>query len=58
MALVRKLLVYGNEETVDINLKVLPSKDHHVRQVTPDRHSVTVRNRDKIRSGTWNVRTL
>ncbi|RUS72309.1 hypothetical protein EGW08_019932 [Elysia chlorotica] len=31
-------------------------RDRHVRQVAPDRHLATVRN--KIKIGTWNVRTL
>ncbi|GFR73981.1 hypothetical protein ElyMa_002151300 [Elysia marginata] len=31
-------------------------RDRHVRQVTPDRHLATVRN--KIKIGIWNVRTL
>ena len=30
----------------------------HVRQVGPDRHSASVRNRNIMRIGTWNVRTL
>jgi len=33
-------------------------RDRHVRQMTPDRHSATVRNSNKIKIGTWNTRTM
>ena len=35
-----------------------PGKECHVRQVAPDRQQATVRNKDTIKIGTWNVRTL
>ena len=33
-------------------------KEDHVLQVAPERHPATVRNKDKIIIGTWNVSTL
>ena len=33
-------------------------RDFHVRQVEPDRHPATVRNRNVMKIATWNVRTL
>ena len=35
-----------------------PGRDNHERQVDPDRHQASVRNKDVIKIGTWNVRTL
>ena len=35
-----------------------PGRVSHGRQVSPDRQPATVRNRNTIRVGTWNVRTL
>ena len=35
-----------------------PGRVSHGRQVGPDRQQATVRNRNTIRVGTWNVRTL
>ena len=62
MALVRTIVVNGNEEFVGINPNVLPGRDRHVRQVTPRSHTIIlllhVHNRDKISIGTWNIRTL
>ena len=31
---------------------------NHVEQVVPDCHQVTVQNKDPIKIGVWNVRTL
>ncbi len=33
-------------------------RDNHKEQVIPDRHPATVHNRDAIKIGSWNVRTL
>ncbi|GFN73579.1 endonuclease-reverse transcriptase [Plakobranchus ocellatus] len=33
-------------------------REDHVRQVSPDRHQATVRNRQQLKIGTWNVRTF
>ena len=35
-----------------------PGRDCHVRQVIPDRHPATVRNKTTLKVATWNVRTL
>ncbi|MCH9665805.1 MAG: hypothetical protein K0U41_08180 [Gammaproteobacteria bacterium] len=35
-----------------------PGKDNHAQQVVPDRQHATVRNKECIKIGTWNVRTL
>lgn len=35
-----------------------PGMDCHVQQVTPDRHQAAVRNKEPLRMGTWNVRTM
>ena len=32
-------------------------REEHVRQVSPDRHQATVRNRHQLKIGTWNVQT-
>ena len=34
------------------------SRELHVQQVDPDRQPATVRNKDQLKIGTWNVRTL
>ena len=33
-------------------------REEHVRQVSPDRHQATVRNRFQLKIGTWNVQTM
>ena len=35
-----------------------PGRDCHMRQVIPDRHPATVRNKTTLKVATWNVRTL
>ena len=35
-----------------------PGREDYVRQVSPDRHPATVRNREKLKIGTWNVQTM
>ncbi|MCT5353408.1 hypothetical protein LZK34_32800 [Pseudomonas aeruginosa] len=35
-----------------------PGMDCHVQQVTPDRHQAAVRNKEPLRMGTWNIRTM
>ena len=35
-----------------------PGRELHVEQVEPDRQPATVRNKDQLKIGTWNVRTL
>ena len=36
----------------------LLSQENHVEQVVPNHHQVTVQNKDTIKIGVWNVRTL
>ena len=33
-------------------------REHNVRQVSPDSHQATVRNRQQLKIGTWNVQTM
>ena len=61
MARKTKMKSDNNVKQVSSSLETprsVDGREEHVRQVSPDHHHATVRNRHQLKKGAWNVQTM